>query len=33
MRRIKTQINLGLRQLKYLGTGVKREILVNPSKF
>ena len=33
MRRIKTQINLGLRQLKYLGTGVKREILVDPNKF
>lgn len=33
MRRIKTQINLGLRQLKYLGTGVKREILVDPNRF
>lgn len=33
LRRIKTQINLGLRQLKYLGTGVKREILVDPSRF
>lgn len=33
MRRIKTQINLGLRQLKYVGTGVKREILVDPNRF
>ncbi|MDY6450127.1 hypothetical protein A6M14_01055 [Acinetobacter sp. Ac_877] len=33
MRRIKTQINLGLRQLQYLGFGVKREILVDPNKF
>ena len=33
MRRIKTQIQLGLRQLQYLGTGVKREILVDPHKF
>ena len=33
MRRIKTQINLGLRQLKYLEAGVKREILVDPKRF
>ncbi|WP_180012615.1 glycosyltransferase family 25 protein [Acinetobacter sp. YH16031] len=33
MRRIKTQINLGLRQLKYVGKGVKREILVDPNRF
>lgn len=33
MRRIKTQINLGLRQLKCLGIGVKREILVDPNRF
>jgi glycosyl transferase family 25 len=33
MRRIKTQINLGLRQLKYLGISVKREIVVNSSRF
>ena len=33
MRRIKTQICLGLRQLQCLGKGVKREIQVNPSKF
>lgn len=32
-RRIKTQINLGLRQLKYIGTGIKREISVDPSRF
>ncbi|WP_168419096.1 glycosyltransferase family 25 protein [Acinetobacter towneri] len=33
MRRIKTQLQLGLRQLQYLGTGVKREILVDSKKF
>lgn len=33
MRRIKTQINLGLRQLKYVESGVKREILVDPNRF
>ncbi len=33
MRRIKTQINLGLRQLQCLGSGVKREILVDPNRF
>lgn len=32
-RRIKTQINLGLRQLKYLASAVKRQILVDPNRF
>ena len=33
MQRIKTQINLGLRQVACLSKGIKREILVDPSRF
>ena len=33
MRRIKTQITLGLRQVACLSKGIKREILVDPSRF
>ncbi|MDY6485767.1 glycosyltransferase family 25 protein [Acinetobacter faecalis] len=33
VRRIKAQVNLGLRQLKCLNKGVKREIVVDPKRF